>query len=603
MTISGERLDAVVAEAVAGNRDALREVLETIRPIVVRYCRARVGTAERSGLSADDVAQEVCLAAITALPRYKDQGRPFLAFVYGIAAHKVADAHRAAARNRADPTDVVPERYSLEAGPEQMASGLRIVGPDEQAPVRAAREAARDPDPARGRRHERRGDRRGGRQHGRRGPGRAAPRAGAAEGRNHRDGARPCLTSDAGAPTGAIRRSTRSTARTDSSTRWPIEQPVYSTDPSEAELAHLMAGWRDEMRTPPLMSPVTPPRRGGRADARRRVAQAHAHVDGRWWVRSPRRVLCLGGFGAVVAGAGPGDRALRVAHDAVRRADSAPATTRWRWPRRQMAEVQQLIDEGQWEQAQDKLQTVTHDRGDGRMTLSRNRNWSTQWQDLTVKVDAKDPNATLPPGVPPPVMPEPVVVAPDSTDVDHHVVGDERTDTVTVGDHHVRRPRRRRRPPRPSSPTTSSPTTTRVPPRLSRRRRVRRRRRPRRSRAADDHVAAGNVDPDDADNDHARGHDDRPTTTSQAAAPPVAAPPAVAARRPWTARPAATSAMRRPQVQTPRLAVAIRPSAAAPRSSRPRRQPPSRRRGTAVLKARPRKARRLRIRSPRTSRR
>jgi RNA polymerase sigma-70 factor (ECF subfamily) len=121
MTISGERLDAVVAEAVAGNRDALREVLEIIRPIVVRYCRARVGTTERSGLSADDVAQEVCLAAITALPRYKDQGRPFLAFVYGIAAHKVADAHRAAGRNKADPTDVVPERFSLEAGPEQMA--------------------------------------------------------------------------------------------------------------------------------------------------------------------------------------------------------------------------------------------------------------------------------------------------------------------------------------------------------------------------------------------------------------------------------------------------------------------------------------------------
>ncbi len=121
MTISRERLDAVVAEAVAGNRDALRQVLETIRPIVVRYCRARVGAAERSGLSADDIAQEVCLAAITALPRYKDQGRPFLAFVYGIAAHKLADAHRAAARNRSDPTDVVPERYPMDAGPEQMA--------------------------------------------------------------------------------------------------------------------------------------------------------------------------------------------------------------------------------------------------------------------------------------------------------------------------------------------------------------------------------------------------------------------------------------------------------------------------------------------------
>src|SRR6202045_2755164 len=121
MTDSGDRLDAVVADAVAGDRGALREVLEIVRPIVVRYCRARLGTSERSGLSADDVAQEVCLAAITAMPRYRDQGRPFLAFVYGIAAHKVADAHRAAARNRAEPVAEVPDEPELEAGPEQRA--------------------------------------------------------------------------------------------------------------------------------------------------------------------------------------------------------------------------------------------------------------------------------------------------------------------------------------------------------------------------------------------------------------------------------------------------------------------------------------------------
>lgn len=121
MTIPGERLDAAVAEAVAGSRDALREVVETIRPIVVRYVRARIGSNERVGLSADDVAQEVCLAAIQALPRYQDQGRPFLAFVYGIASHKVADAHRAAGRNRSEPTDEVPERLSTDDGPEQLA--------------------------------------------------------------------------------------------------------------------------------------------------------------------------------------------------------------------------------------------------------------------------------------------------------------------------------------------------------------------------------------------------------------------------------------------------------------------------------------------------
>lgn len=121
MTNTESSIEDVVAAAVAGNRDALSEILGAIRPVVMRYCRARVGTAERSGLSADDVAQEVCLAVIAALPRYQDQGRPFLAFVYGIAAHKVADAYRAMARNKSEPTDEVPERVDFAAGPEQVA--------------------------------------------------------------------------------------------------------------------------------------------------------------------------------------------------------------------------------------------------------------------------------------------------------------------------------------------------------------------------------------------------------------------------------------------------------------------------------------------------
>jgi RNA polymerase sigma-70 factor, ECF subfamily len=119
MTLPEERLDAAVAEAVAGDRGAIRTVLATVRPIVVRYCRARLGAAQRSGVSADDVAQEVCLAVMTALPRYRDQGRPFLAFVYGIAAHKVADAHRAAARDLSHPVESVPERHSAVPDPEQ----------------------------------------------------------------------------------------------------------------------------------------------------------------------------------------------------------------------------------------------------------------------------------------------------------------------------------------------------------------------------------------------------------------------------------------------------------------------------------------------------
>ena len=86
--------------------------------------------------------------------------------------------------------------------------------------------------------------------------------------------------------------------------------------------------------------------------------------------------------------------------------------------------MQQLIDEGQWDAAQDKLQTLTTTVATVN-DVEQKQELVTQWQDLTVKVDAKDPNATLPPGAPPPVMPEPVVVAPGSTDVDDHVVGDE----------------------------------------------------------------------------------------------------------------------------------------------------------------------------------
>ena len=121
MTETGNDLERLVAAANDGDRSALNRVLAIIRPLVVRYCRARIGRQERSSVSADDVAQEVCLAVLTALPGYRDQGRPFLAFVYGIAAHKVVDAHRSVARNRSEPVSELPEELDPHDGPEQRA--------------------------------------------------------------------------------------------------------------------------------------------------------------------------------------------------------------------------------------------------------------------------------------------------------------------------------------------------------------------------------------------------------------------------------------------------------------------------------------------------
>ncbi|GLZ30165.1 hypothetical protein Lesp02_23550 [Lentzea sp. NBRC 105346] len=113
--------DAEVGAAANGDLRAIERLLASIRPLVVRYCRARVGRQERSFTSADDVAQEVCMAVLKALPTYRDQKRSFIAFVYGIAAHKVADAHRSAARNRSEPVPELPDAPGIEAGPEQRA--------------------------------------------------------------------------------------------------------------------------------------------------------------------------------------------------------------------------------------------------------------------------------------------------------------------------------------------------------------------------------------------------------------------------------------------------------------------------------------------------
>ncbi|MGH3857452.1 MAG: sigma-70 family RNA polymerase sigma factor [Pseudonocardiaceae bacterium] len=118
MTAVEDDLNVLVGAAVNGERYAVEALLRRLRPLVARYCRSKVGGQEKTFASADDVAQEVCLAVLTALPSYRDQGRPFVAFVYGIAAHKVADSFRSSARNRDEPVPEVPDSQDQADGPE-----------------------------------------------------------------------------------------------------------------------------------------------------------------------------------------------------------------------------------------------------------------------------------------------------------------------------------------------------------------------------------------------------------------------------------------------------------------------------------------------------
>jgi RNA polymerase sigma-70 factor, ECF subfamily len=100
-----------------GDQDGVEEaVLRALRPVILRYCRARL-----SHHAADDVAQEVCLALMSARHGQQDglsTERTVTAYAFGIAQHKVADAMRASAR-LAVPFPGLPDIADDRPGPEE----------------------------------------------------------------------------------------------------------------------------------------------------------------------------------------------------------------------------------------------------------------------------------------------------------------------------------------------------------------------------------------------------------------------------------------------------------------------------------------------------
>ena len=133
-----EQIDGLVARAVAGDVHARDELLALIHPLVLKYCRARLGRQESlmgsaDDVAQDDVAQDVCMAVVSALPHYQLKGLSFRAFVYGIAAHKVTDAFRAIGRNRTEPVADMPDEPATFDDPDlrdaaaEMAARLRVL--------------------------------------------------------------------------------------------------------------------------------------------------------------------------------------------------------------------------------------------------------------------------------------------------------------------------------------------------------------------------------------------------------------------------------------------------------------------------------------------
>ena len=118
-----ERVDAPSLRelaALAGSDPQARDVLlARIRDMAVRYCRVRLGRFGAED-TAQDVAQEVCMAVVAALPTYQERGLPFEAFVYTITSRKLVDAQRAAMRGPVPVADI-PDGPDDAPSPESVA--------------------------------------------------------------------------------------------------------------------------------------------------------------------------------------------------------------------------------------------------------------------------------------------------------------------------------------------------------------------------------------------------------------------------------------------------------------------------------------------------
>jgi len=173
-------------------------------------------------------------------------------------------------------------------------------------------------------------------------------------------------------------------------------RPVEFSDPGDEVLAALLEEWRDELRWPPASGLVSQGEavaalRSGAA-ARRRTRRGLAVVGS-----LAATVLCLGGFGAMVANAHPGD-ALYGLHTMLFGEPEVSDDQIVLAAKTELDQVQQMIVQGQWDQAQDKLAAISNTVQTVN-DANRKQDLIDQVKLLNTKVATRDPNATLPPSL------------------------------------------------------------------------------------------------------------------------------------------------------------------------------------------------------------
>ncbi|HZU13100.1 MAG TPA: sigma-70 family RNA polymerase sigma factor [Chloroflexota bacterium] len=82
--------ERALVRAARNDPDAFGELCRRYAPDLYRYLRLRVGNDE----DAADLTQQVFVRALAALPRYRERGAPFGAWLFRIARNLVTDAYR-----------------------------------------------------------------------------------------------------------------------------------------------------------------------------------------------------------------------------------------------------------------------------------------------------------------------------------------------------------------------------------------------------------------------------------------------------------------------------------------------------------------------------
>ncbi len=126
-----DRVGWLVERAKGGDKDAFGELYRLHHASLFRLARLHLGDL---GHAAEDAVAETFLRAWVALPRYRDTGAPFMAWLYGIARHVVLDelARERRIEPRADPPDstrgwTVDDQLTLSEAMERLPAEQRRV--------------------------------------------------------------------------------------------------------------------------------------------------------------------------------------------------------------------------------------------------------------------------------------------------------------------------------------------------------------------------------------------------------------------------------------------------------------------------------------------